>query len=60
MKITRIFLVSLMALGASALAMPPPSQSQNISTDQTTQQTQTTMAVEPMNQTPTFRVSGGW
>src|SRR5512133_2694706 len=57
MKIIRIFLASLMALGASALAMPPPSQSQTSPTDQTTQQTQTTMAVEPMSPTPTFRVT---
>ena len=57
MKSIRVFLASLMALGASALAMPPPSQSQNISTDQTTQQTQTTIPVEPMAPTPTFRVN---
>ena len=56
MKIIRIFLASLMALGASALAMPPPSQSQTSSTV-ATQQTQTTVAVEPMAQTPTFRVN---
>ena len=56
MKIIRIFLASLMALGASALAMPPPSQSQTSSTA-ATQQTQTTMAVEPMAPTPTFRVT---
>ena len=56
MKIRRIFLASLMALGASALAMPPPSQSQTSSTA-ATQQTQTTMAVEPMAPTPTFRVN---
>jgi outer membrane protein OmpA-like peptidoglycan-associated protein len=56
MKIIRIFLASLMALGASALAMPPPSQSQTGSTADT-QQTQTTMAVEPMAPTPTFRVT---
>src|SRR5579872_7521110 len=56
MKIIRIFLASLMALGASALAMPPPSQSQTSSTA-ATQQTQTTMAVEPMAPTPTFRVN---
>jgi outer membrane protein OmpA-like peptidoglycan-associated protein len=56
MKIIRFFMTSLMALGASALAMPPPSQSQTRSTA-ATQQTQTTMAVEPMTQTPTFRVT---
>ena len=56
MKIMRILLASLMALGASVLAMPPPSQSQNSSTT-TTQQTQIKMAVEPMAQTPTFRVN---
>jgi len=56
MKIIRIFLASLMAVGASALAMPPPSQSQTGSTA-ATQQTQTTMAVEPMAPTPTFRVN---
>ena len=56
MKIIRIFLASLMALGASALAMPPPSQSQTSSTA-ATQQTQTTTAVEPMAPTPTFRVT---
>jgi hypothetical protein len=53
MKIIRMFLASLMALGASALAMPPPSQSQTNSTA-ATQQTQ---AVEPMSPTPTFRVT---
>ncbi len=57
MKIIGMLLASFIALGASALAMPPPSQPQNISTDQTTQQTQTTMAVEPMSPTPTFRVT---
>jgi hypothetical protein len=56
MKIIRIFLASLMALGAFALAMPPPSQSQTSSTA-ATQQTQTTMTVEPMAPTPTFRVT---
>jgi outer membrane protein OmpA-like peptidoglycan-associated protein len=56
MKIRRIFFAFFMALGASALAMSPPSQSQTISTDQTTQQTQTTMAVEPLSPTPIFRV----
>ena len=55
MKLISIFLASLMALGASALAMPPPSQSQT-SSIAATQQTQTTMAVEPMAPTPTFRV----
>jgi outer membrane protein OmpA-like peptidoglycan-associated protein len=57
MKIIRMFLASFIVLGASALAMPPPSQSQTNSIDQTTQQTQTTMAVEPMSPTPTFRVT---
>jgi len=57
MKIIRIFLASLMALGSSAaLAMPPPSQSQTSSTA-ATQETQTTMAVEPLAPTPTFRVT---
>jgi outer membrane protein OmpA-like peptidoglycan-associated protein len=55
MKIIRIFLACLMALGASALALPPPSQSQTSSTS-ATQQTQTTIPVEPMAQPPTFRV----
>jgi outer membrane protein OmpA-like peptidoglycan-associated protein len=53
MKIRRIFLASLMALGASALAMPPPSQTNSTAA---TQQTQTTMAVEPLSPTPIFRV----
>jgi outer membrane protein OmpA-like peptidoglycan-associated protein len=56
MNVMRIFLASLMALGAFALAMPPPSPSQTSSTA-ATQQTQTTMAVEPMAPTPTFRVT---
>jgi outer membrane protein OmpA-like peptidoglycan-associated protein len=56
MKIIRILLASLVALGASALAMPPPPQSQTSSTD-APQQIQTTMAVEPMSPTPTFRVT---
>ena len=56
MKIIGMFLASLVTLGASALAMPPPSQSQTNSTA-ATHQTQTTIAVEPMNQTPTFRVT---
>jgi outer membrane protein OmpA-like peptidoglycan-associated protein len=56
MRILRVFLASVMVLGASALAMPPPSQSQTTSID-ATQQTQTTMAVEPMTPTPTFRVT---
>ena len=48
-----------MALGASALAMPPPSNSQWHHPDSTaaTQQTRTTMAVEPMSPTPTFRLN---
>ncbi len=57
MKIIRMFLASFIVLGTSALAMSPPSQSQTSSIDQTTQQTQTTMAVEPMSPTPTFRVT---
>lgn len=57
MKIIRMLLASFIALGASALAIPPSSQAQNTSTDQSTQQTQATMAVEPMNPTPTFRVT---
>ncbi len=57
MKIIRMLLSSFIALGAFALALPPPSQAQNISTDQSTQQTQATMAVEPMSPTPTFRVT---
>jgi len=56
MKIIGIFLVCLMVLGASALAMPPPSQSQTSSTD-ATQQTETSMAVESVSPTPTFRVT---
>ena len=57
MKIIRMFLASFIVLGTSALAMSPPSQSQTSSIDQTTQQTETTMAVEPMSPTPTFRVT---
>ncbi len=57
MKIIRMFLASFIVLGTSALAMSPPSQSQAGSIDQTTQQTQTTMAVEPMSPTPTFHVT---
>jgi len=57
MKIIRMFLASFIVLGTSALAMSPPSQSQTSSIDQTTQQTETTMAVEPTSPTPTFRVT---
>jgi len=57
MKIIRMFLASFIVLGTSALVMSPPSQSQTGSIDQSTQQTQTTMAVEPMSPTPTFYVT---
>src|SRR5689334_19472571 len=57
MKIIRTFLASFIILATSALAMPPPLQAQNISTDQSTQQTRATMAVEPMSPTPTVRVT---
>ena len=56
MTILRMFLASSIVLGAFALAMPPPSQSQASSIDQATPQTQTTMAVEPMSPMPTFHV----
>ena len=58
MKIARIFVAALMALGVSALAMPPPTQAQTQSSyaDQAIQ-LHTTMAPEPMDQTPTFRVT---
>ena len=57
MKIIRMFLASFIVLGTFALAMSPPPQSQTSSIDQSPQQTQTTMAVEPMSPTPTFRVT---
>jgi outer membrane protein OmpA-like peptidoglycan-associated protein len=57
MKTIMMFLALFIVLGAFALAMPPPSQAQNTTTDQSTQQTQATMAVEPMSPTPTFRVT---
>ena len=57
MKTIIMFLALFIVLGAFALAMPPPSQAQNTTTDQSTQQTQATMAVEPMSPTPTFRVT---
>jgi outer membrane protein OmpA-like peptidoglycan-associated protein len=50
MKITKTFATCLMAFGVSALAIPPPAQAQ-------VQQPRTTMAVEPMDQTPTFHVN---
>lgn len=56
MKIARIFAASLMASGVSALAMPPPAQTQPSYANQTIQQ-RTTMVPEPMDQTPTFRVT---
>jgi len=58
MKIARIFGASLMAFGLSALAMPPPSQAQSQPSfaHQAIQQ-HSTMTLEPMDQTPTFRVT---
>src|SRR5689334_8439829 len=58
MKIARILVAPLMAFGLFALAMPPPTQAQAQPSyaDQTTQQHPTT-ALEPMDQTPTFRVT---
>ena len=58
MKIARLFVASLMAFGVSALAMPPPTQAQTQPSygDQAIQQ-HSTMALEPMDQTPTFRVT---
>ena len=52
MKIIRMFLASFIVLGTFALAMSPPPQSQTSSIDQSPQQTQTTMAVEPSLQRP--------
>jgi hypothetical protein len=57
MKIARILAASLMAFGVAALAMPPPAtQTQPSYANQAIQQ-HTTMTVEPMDQTPTFRVT---
>ncbi len=58
MKIAKLLVVSLMAFGLSALAMPPPSQAQSQPSyaDQAIQQ-HSTMTLEPMDQTPTFRVT---
>jgi outer membrane protein OmpA-like peptidoglycan-associated protein len=58
MKIARIFVASLMTFGMSALAMPPPTQAQTQPSyaDQAIQQ-HSTMALVPMDPTPTFRVT---
>jgi outer membrane protein OmpA-like peptidoglycan-associated protein len=58
MKIARLLVVSLMAFGVSALAMPPPTQAQTqpSSADQAIQ-LHSTMGLEPMDPTPTFRVT---
>src|SRR5512135_2839351 len=58
MKIARILVTSLMAFGVSALAMPPPAQAQTQPSyaNEAIQQHSTT-AFEPMDQTPTFRVT---
>jgi outer membrane protein OmpA-like peptidoglycan-associated protein len=57
MKTARILVASLMFLGVFALAMPPPTQAQTQPSyvDQAIQQHST--ALEPMDQTPTFRVT---
>ncbi|HET7209748.1 MAG TPA: OmpA family protein [Terriglobales bacterium] len=57
MKIARIVAL-LMVVGVTALAMPPPAQAQSQPSygDQAIQQ-HSTMALEPMNETPTFRVT---
>jgi outer membrane protein OmpA-like peptidoglycan-associated protein len=56
MKITRILVASLMAFGVSALAMPPPAQTQPGYANQAIQQ-HTRMTVDPMDRIPTFRVT---
>ncbi len=57
MKIARTFVAALMVCGVSALAMPPPAApAQNSYANQAMQQ-HTTMTVEPMAQTPTYRVT---
>jgi outer membrane protein OmpA-like peptidoglycan-associated protein len=54
MKINKVLAACLMTLGVSVLAMPPRAQAQT----QPESNTQgTTMAVEPMEQTPTFHVT---
>ncbi len=57
MKTARILVASLMVIGVFALAMPPPTEAQTQSSyaDQAIQQHST--ALEPMDQTPTFRVT---
>jgi outer membrane protein OmpA-like peptidoglycan-associated protein len=58
MKIARIFVASLMAVGVSALAMPPPAQAQaQPSYGNQATQPRTTTVLEPMDRTPTFRVT---
>jgi outer membrane protein OmpA-like peptidoglycan-associated protein len=58
MKIARILVTSLVAFGVSALAMPPPAQAQTqLSYATQAVQQHSTMTLEPMDPTPTFRVT---
>ncbi len=57
MKFAKMFLISVIALGASALALPPPFEMQSSSTNQDAQQTSATRGVVAMDPTPTFRVT---
>src|ERR1035437_10793360 len=57
MKTVRMFLISVIALGASALAMALPFETQSLSTNQDAQPSPATMGVVAMDRTPTFRVT---
>ena len=58
MKIARVFVPSLMIIGVFALAMPPPAQAQaQAQPTYANQAIQQHSQIEPMDVTPTFRVT---